>query len=318
MKLFSFSVWSALLVIFPLFVNAQGASEPVGGEAINTVYYVDSLHSGCDKTSDNRYYKGLALSFEKGARLFVHYSAYGKNFKDLALVFMDDEGNVKATYKSEDVFGTKLGKIDLDSVFAENGKTNIVFTTIGSAEEISFDATISYASPRALEYKPQAEFCWKLGYLLKHSDIGYRFIKSGKGGGFGMNNYATTAPLMAENPNASSVVSGIGSIEYNTFIGRGTAAQAKPYWDQLTQSLKQCMGDLFQYSESKGEKGLPKLTCTMKAEVAGQKLNNLSYVNTKNTKEIKYEVTLWLEETTVQGVTMQDIHIRVKNLFCQF
>lgn len=291
------------------------AQEPIGGEQLSTVSYDDSLTSASDKTTDGYYYKGFPLTYEAGSRAYFYYSAYGPNYKHLSLVFLDEAGKI-TRYHSDLMLDTPSGTIELDTTFAAAGKINVLFTTEEPGEKISFNATAFYASPRALTFNSDADLCWKTAYLLKHSDNAFRFIISKKGGAFSPS--STSAPLRADAPTASVINGGIGSLSYTSTLGRGTQEEATAFFAQLEQTMKQCMGEQFEYKSGKDEKGMTTLTCTAMAETKGVNLRNLSYLSKKDEKLPKYVITLSIKEVSSGDAKVYDVEYKLENLFCQF
>lgn len=305
------------LVILFSSLNSSAQTDPPGGAQLSMSMLDDSLTTSSDKTTDGFYYKGIPLTYAAGSRLYIYYSSYGPNYKELSLVFLDDAGKM-VRYHSEELLGTKMGTIELDTTFTADGKTNLLFTTEKEGQTLGYTATAAYASPEALAFKSDADFCWKVAYVLKHSDIGYKFITSGQKKGFGTS-YSTTAPLRSDAPTASSVYEGVSSIVYKSTIGRGTKDQAETFFSQMEQSLKQCMGTEFEYSSTTDTDGMKKLTCTASASTDGVSVRNLEYMGKdKGGIKPKYIVTVSMVRRTVEGNEVCDIEMEIRNAFYQF
>ncbi|TND07802.1 MAG: hypothetical protein FD123_2953 [Bacteroidetes bacterium] len=301
--IFSFSAF--------LFISAPAlAQEPTGGAQMATAAFTDSLTSRSEKTTDGFYYKAIPVATEKGSRLYVYYSAYGPGYENLQLAFINTAAGKVTKHVCKLTAGSCLGTIEFDTTFTEAGTVNVLYTTTIPGQTLQYTAMAFYASPEALKYNADADLCWKTGYLLKHSDNGFKFIMNDESNGFAA--HSTTTPLMKENPASSRIIESIGSIVYTSTLGRGTREQADVYMKQIDESLRQCLGTLFEY---KGE--TDKLTCTASAETYGQVIRNLSYSD-KGGKKPKYVITVSVTEKTVQGNKVYDVEMAIKNMFYQF
>ena len=171
----------AMICLFYNLADAQtGNAEILGGEKPSVMRMDDSLTTKSPKNKDGQYYKSLSLKYEKGGRLFIDFTGFGKNHQDLCLIFETNAGK-SVKYYSKEVLGNKLGKIEIDTSFKETSSVNIFFATAKTMQPMNFRADLFYASPKAMEYNDQKDLCWKLAYLFKHSDNGYKFIKKAKG-----------------------------------------------------------------------------------------------------------------------------------------
>ncbi len=300
-----------LLSLCFIFTNASAQELPT----IATRHFHDSLHSGSSKSADGRYYFEHQAAVMAGARMNIHFSAFGPQYKDLCMEFIDLEGN-KKKYLSDLRFDMRTGTIDLDTTFPKTMDFSILFTSEKSGEKMSFFVDISYALKEYLTCPSQQNVCWKIGFILKHSDNGFKFIT---GESTGLNTNATSAPMMAEAAQESKIVSTLGSLFYSSIIARGTKAEVESAYNQLANGLPGCMGTVFTYTSTTDASGLPHLNCVAVSYTEGQTIHNLKYMGDNLKPQLpKYKVSIYIAEKTAAGKTYYELIMDISNQFVQY
>ena len=300
-----------LLSLCFFFINASAQELPT----IATRHFHDSLHSGSTKSEDGRYYFEHQAAAIAGARMNIHFSAFGPQYKDLCLEFIDLEGN-KTTYLSDLRFDRRSGTIDLDTIFPKTMDFRMLFTSEKPGEKMSFFVDISYALKEYLICPSQQTVCWKIGFILKHSDNGFKFIT---GESTGLNTNATTAPIMAEASQESKIVSMPGSLFYSSTIARGTKAEVENAYNQMASGLPACMGTVFNYTSTTDASGLPHLNCVAVVYTEGETINNLKYMGDNLKAQVpKYQVSIYIAEKISGGNTYYELIMDISNQFVQY
>ena len=312
MKIFSFlpRIIFAASLFFGAQLSAQESYAP--SDSLYSVYLNDSLTDASQKSPEGNYYDGVTISPVAGSRLTVHCSSFGQDYKDMCIIFQNGNGQ-SAIYFS----GALSGQIDIDSSFSESTSISIYLTTKAPGEKFSYSGTILYASPSALKWHEDAAFGWKVQYVLKQSDNGFKFIKGDLVPGlFNMSQYNSTAQIK---PGFSFIYDGMGSISYQCTLGRGTQEQAEDAFKKAQGALFECLGQGWTFDNGVDEKGMQHFSATMNAPTSGACIHNLSYLDKKDDSLPKYQVYLYVQENVVDGkVVSYDLVMQVVNDFWQY
>jgi hypothetical protein len=304
-----------LLSFFFLLNGKTSAQESLGGPQIYVQHYEDSLYIGCSLNDEGCFYQAITLDEQENSRLFIHFSGSGPDYADMKMIVINSSGT-KTNYYSKEINGFKLGTIDLDTTFSSADKLTIQFTSRTAGAYLHYTAEASYASSEAMTYDVNQNFCWKLGYLLKQSDNGYRFI-TGKDAG--MFSYYATTPLVGENPSESTIEKMVGSCYFHANVMRGKKEDVEAYFKQMQDALQQCMGTQFEYKSTTDEDGYKHFVCTATASTSGQTINNWNY-HDNDIKDVmtKYKVSLYTRGYTYGGQSYVELCLDVANLFEQY
>jgi|GEM_PF-3586841 len=242
-----------LLAALPCAAFAQNDPNAVlGGPQFRSDAVADSLDAKDNADNEGRYYYARQYELTANSRAYFYYSASGYAAN---LVIQTPSGKMIRKANADEPTGYKSSKIEFDTAFGEAGVYNVYITSVRPKKQGHFNYEVHVASPEAMEYKPAESLCWKIFYLIKQSDVGYRFIRKGDkikedNIVFDREFYYTTAPVNEPATSSRLITDAMFADFYECSIARDyDITQVKPYYEQAREHLKQCFGTMMAVEE---------------------------------------------------------------------